>query len=762
VGIGKKRAPEIGFYSTINSGLTTNYRVFKKFDLYFYTIPNNISNNQPIERTNTTNTTNEPNNEPNNERTQQRKQQKTKKTKKMPFFEANKTNANKIIEAMTKGFHYILLVLQMQGGKTNSYLYSALRLLDLKTIKRVIIITGSSDLDLYEQLNDSIKTAVHSYVFDYHNDSNSKAIIYEKQIKIYKPSELKKIKDLLDDTLIIHDETHYAQSKDNIPYKDFYKKFNIEQSLHNDFTEIKKRNLFILGISATPFSEIIANKTVELNLLDDITPVNDCNRDQKSIIYGDVGDTYVGIREYYQSNRIKFYDFSKKHIYDNVYNILKNISNKKYFIVRSKSPDIQFQCLADRCGYDYKELNSKTEASKKNDIGHEPFGFLETEPERPTIIHIKAFARMGKVLNKMYISGVLETSIKPKTDTLLQALPGRMCGYDTHSDITIHVSIEAKTELDSYTSNKYDEICKAMNIIGKSKSKQNQHTMENYTKDTNETWWNPIVPFKIEKTKMKKTEFEKLQGGNPHIIANYIEDNYPRDPRNKCVLDFLKKDVKLAKRDASSDASSYTGFMEKFEDACKANVPERCNFTNMVWEHPTNKVIEYGLFKGDTVAYLYGYTKVIDEQTINSINHKFNNKLPKVKPKANYIKCGDEDDQFQKKHQNNSPLISQPLKVSVNDIYNNHETLEHMLDVAIHNSLDPTNLLSRCLMFNNGQCFKKKSLVSFIQLSRDEYTAEIIKQIKRTLKAHHNVDVKFEEISSKKNPQDVRYRKISW
>jgi len=82
VGIGKKRAPEIGFYSTINSGLTTNYRVFKKFDLYFYTIPNNISNNQPIERTQqrtqrtnpTTNTTNEPNNENNNKK--QKKQKK--------------------------------------------------------------------------------------------------------------------------------------------------------------------------------------------------------------------------------------------------------------------------------------------------------------------------------------------------------------------------------------------------------------------------------------------------------------------------------------------------------------------------------------------------------------------------------------------------------------------------------------------------------------------------------------------------------------
>jgi RNA-binding protein YhbY len=53
-------------------------------------------------------------------------------------------------------------------------------------------------------------------------------------------------------------------------------------------------------------------------------------------------------------------------------------------------------------------------------------------------------------------------------------------------------------------------------------------------------------------------------------------------------------------------------------------------------------------------------------------------------------------------------------------------------------------------MCNNCQCFKKKVQVPFIQLSRDEYTAEIIKQIKRTLKAHHNVDVKFEEISSKK------------
>jgi hypothetical protein len=68
--------------------------------------------------------------------------------------------------------------------------------------------------------------------------------------------------------------------------------------------------------------------------------------------------------------------------------------------------------------------------SKRRDIG-DNMEALETAPAVTTLVLLKGKCRVGKVVPKRHIAFVWEDSAKPATDTLVQALPGRMCGYES-------------------------------------------------------------------------------------------------------------------------------------------------------------------------------------------------------------------------------------------------------------------------------------------------------------------------------------------
>jgi hypothetical protein len=113
---------------------------------------------------------------------------------------------------------------------------------------------------------------------------------------------------------------------------------------------------------------------------------------------------------------------------------------------------------------------------------------LEKEPEEPTIIFLKDKCRMGKEVPKQHIVFCIETAKTSKTDTLLQGLIGRMCGYYLHDiDIYIHEKILESKELETYAA--FAEggqviPSKAMNL-------------KSGIKKTNTKGGNPIIPLKI-------------------------------------------------------------------------------------------------------------------------------------------------------------------------------------------------------------------------------------------------------------------------
>ena len=93
---------------------------------------------------------------------------------------------------------------------------------------------------------------------------------------------------------------------------------------------------------------------------------------------------------------------------------------------------------------------------------------LATPPEVNTIVIIKELCRMGTVVPKQHISFVMETSTNPRTDTVLQGLLGRMCGYPGGSfgycvsnDINIYISqqVLSNGDIDTYIS-----LCQSMEM----------------------------------------------------------------------------------------------------------------------------------------------------------------------------------------------------------------------------------------------------------------------------------------------------------
>jgi hypothetical protein len=64
---------------------------------------------------------------------------------------------------------------------------------------------------------------------------------------------------------------------------------------------------------------------------------------------------------------------------------------------------------------------------------------LSTPPLRPTVIFLKGMIRMGKQVKKQFVLFCLETSKTTKTDTVLQGLLGRCCGYDSSPSIQIYI-----------------------------------------------------------------------------------------------------------------------------------------------------------------------------------------------------------------------------------------------------------------------------------------------------------------------------------
>ena len=361
-----------------------------------------------------------------------------------------------ILNAFHSIVRWVVLLACMQSGKTDCFLFVAAEMLREGKVKKVVIICGNNEKELKIQLEKDMKKFMQKYERDLIDNEYSDVEIHDICTHIEENIELKSGAELnakyddhtiggIKNTLFIWDESHYAASKKNRPNK-FLERMGVTANgdpccLEGD------RNNFVLSVSATPYAEI-----------SDIY-----HEDQpKKIIRLIPGENYRGVKFYLQNKKIIGFKSFVHALSMCFRKYAVESPNPSYAVVRVNGNDNMEQAIkiARENGWAYKIFDSEQVAIARKTRDSTmilSLDELKDAPEQNTVIFIRQMCRMGKVVPKEHIAFVFETSLNSKTDTLLQGLLGRMCGYHSYNiDIYIHMKLltnktrQNTTELEKY------------------------------------------------------------------------------------------------------------------------------------------------------------------------------------------------------------------------------------------------------------------------------------------------------------------------
>ena len=348
--------------------------------------------------------------------------------------------AKRIFDRFHMTLPWVMLVAEMQSGKTGTFLLVAAEMLREKKVEKVIIICGNSEKELKAQLQKDMREFRPKYRKYLKDDLNISEDERETIMnRLEDAIEYKSGADLdakhddqteLMNTLIIWEESHFGSGKINRPNK-FLERNGIRAN--GDRTLLDENSNYVLSVSATSFSE-------QSDLYHEENP-----NQQKEIEYLKPGQGYRGVGYYLNHNKIigfkpKSWKTALQTILQGKYAGVRN----KYAIVRVNGDEkmAEANSIATENGWAYKIFDAEHVAIAKKTRDSSmmlSLNELENRPEQNTVVFIRGMCRMGKVIPKEHIVFVMETSPSPKTDTLLQGLLGRMCGYHTF-DIDIYVS----------------------------------------------------------------------------------------------------------------------------------------------------------------------------------------------------------------------------------------------------------------------------------------------------------------------------------
>ena len=337
-----------------------------------------------------------------------------------------------------------LLTADVQSGKTLTFLLAAVLCFLSGKIDNVYIISGNAEKALKDQIQKNIDNFIEPfrlYLDNCYRGNNDKIIQNErkvsdflrKNIKIIWGTELKKNNIILERTLLIWEESHMAQSKGQLP--DIFLRL-IDIPVNGDNQQLEDIDCYILSVSATSFSEIIDIHT---------------HKQTKFVTRLKTGNCYRGIQYFLDNGNIETF----KNITDNVIIQVVNSAREQSFII-IRTTSIKKVCIQKYIEHSRPDIDiiSFDQNSKKIE-GSDDFNInmhLKNKPDRLTVIFINGMCRMGQNIVKTYLSVVMETSVTTKTDTLVQGLLGRCCGYDVPSNIKIYIpqTIYDSGELQKY------------------------------------------------------------------------------------------------------------------------------------------------------------------------------------------------------------------------------------------------------------------------------------------------------------------------
>jgi hypothetical protein len=350
------------------------------------------------------------------------------------FSEQQVEAAQSVLGHFADAFRWVILLAQMQSGKTDAYMFVAFDLLRQKKVKKVVIIAGFQDKELVEQLKNYMPS-LERYRWYMEADLlipiNERADIVSliaDNISFILGSELDKPHyQQANDTLFIWDESHYAQNKMNRPFK-FIKAVDI--SADGEVTKLEgDRNNYFLSVSATPLSEV--SDAIHEN-------------QQKKVVKMQPGEGYVSVGKFYRGKKIIAIKNWEKSL-PGCFEKQKQSPIAKYSIVRIRGDKEMDKAIkmAEEAGLAWEIYDAEAKKQTKQSRDHskmQSFDELKNAPQRHKVIFIRAMARMGKRIPKEHISFVMETSKNANSDVLLQGLLGRMCGYNINEEILIYVA----------------------------------------------------------------------------------------------------------------------------------------------------------------------------------------------------------------------------------------------------------------------------------------------------------------------------------
>lgn len=697
----------------------------------------------------------------------------------MAFHAEQRQAGNQIIDKFTREQPFTVLLAQMQSGKTGTYLFTSLEMVRLGLVKNVAIICGSSDTSLRAQAQSDKDSAFKSFLEETMEtgDMEGSLRLHRATIGVHFSQDLGKLDKIPDESLVVHDESHMAQSKNNIPFKRFYQKNNLDKALMGDFSELKKKHCYILGVSATPFSEIVANKKVQTSdwTSEERGFLDSVELSAKNFYFMQPGSGYIGVSELLEKGCIKFEaETIKASDCSHVASVLRKNSPKyyqKYVVVRTlcaeKDSDMM-RTIASSSGCGYVSVFG----------GEGSLEFMKVQPLKTTLVHICGKFRMGQVVPKEHIAMVYEQSANPNADTILQGLVGRMCGYQAkgaHTDVDIYVSAMAEELIRKYSRawregimDELTTVTKAMNLGGVKRKNGGIIKEDGFGNQ-----WIMTVPVKFSFKDLDEegVEFRKITPQHLYVLLKtnkpeLLADNPDRDeilklleacgkitPENQPSASYLHHNGKRPSWDEDrSNLDHAIGSSKRLNishytsrDIKNLNQPEKVRFS---------PISVYGSGKCEDHCYLMGYVRYNPD-----VHGLISEELAQVDPKCNYIpgivqmEDGSELDDV-----NGGQII----KFSV-DTADDPESLETELEQAILRTIeDSPTYIEGATRAIHSLFDSKTRLYEGIRLDKEIYTEETIQSIKDSLDRKYSVSLVFKKSRGRQPKDQIKYASITW
>jgi hypothetical protein len=528
----------------------------------------------------------------------------TTNANKFTIFEPQVQTSKEIVElfcSTENPIRWVTLIAQMQSGKTGTYNLTIFEMIRLGKVGQAVIVCGTSDLALKNQVLGDLDLFVKKYAMylavETGDDEMERVTMAEsirEKIQVIWGTQLqsatsnrtksikgngKKIPVTAEKTLFVWEESHYAQSDGN-QMDSFLTSLGVSPNGEG----LSDTNTYFLSVSATPMSE--CSDIVHL-------------KQSKGIVSLRTSHTYYGVKEMLEGNKIVGYnvDNFKETLERAIADLVIPTGTKCYGLIRisgsakesktktaksdkkvknakvNKDVSVhmkQIYSVATKMGWNVKLCDSSKESSINISDLSEPPTIANT------IVVIKGKCRMGEVVDKTHVLFGMETSVNANTDTILQSLIGRCCGYKPNKSTVLYIpdKITKSGELERYiefiSGVQRDQKIK---VLPKNAKNLVKSSTKNLTKLT------PIIPLKVT-----GLDFEDLGSE----WSKYRDCK--KSKRSRCDQDFSNDDVKECVKNAFKNNTGienlnaheiYERIHEKImrsesskdtDDSCKINV----------------------------------------------------------------------------------------------------------------------------------------------------------------------------------------------